>query len=161
MGKILDGSELPLFDSIASDLNEAAGDIVNYYSNNKQMSKIDPIYGEYSKRQTDGPWRLPAKVDWPQQAPMSGETGYTVEFDGKVTISRIHFEQKNAPYPAEDDVIEMWRTPFHDVDSMGQGLYFDIVKVDNDGHVNDSPLFVQFILTLKRRPQFGAERRVK
>ena len=160
MGKLLDDSEIELFDMVASEVNELAGDEVNYHSVNKEKSEIDPIYGEYKKRHIDGPWRLPAKFSWPQQTPVSGEAGFTVEFDGQATISRVHFEEKNAPYPVEGDVIEAWRTPYHDADSMGKGLYFDIIKVDNDGHINDSPTFVQFKLTLKRRPQYAPERRL-
>ena len=160
MGKILDGSESALFDSITSDLNEAAGEEVNYYSSNKEQSTIDPLYGEYVNHKIDGPWKLPALPKWPSQSPMAGEHGYTVEFDGKCTIARVHFEIYHAPYPIEGDILEFWRTPYHDVDSMGKGLFFDIIKVDNDGHINDSSVFVQFILTLKRRPQFGAERKL-
>ena len=159
MGTILDGSELFFFDSVNSNMTEAAGIEVNYYSMNKQGSVIDPLYGEYAQREVDGPWRLSAKAEWPQRSPISGEAGYTVEFDGKCTISRVHFEEKHAPYPIEGDVLEMWRTPYHDINSLG-GLFFDILKVLNDGHLNDSPTFTQFVMTLKRRPQFAPERRL-
>ncbi len=161
IGKVIDGSEVFIHDMVASDLNEAAGDEINYYSLNKDSSTIDPLYGEFIDRDIDGPWKLPALVAWDQQTPMTGEAGYTVEFNGKCTISRVHFEDFHAPYPIEGDIIEMWRTPYHDIDSMGLGLFFDVVQVNNDGHINDSPTFIQFILILKRRPQFGPERRIQ
>lgn len=159
-GSILNDSESNLFDMIASDLTRAAGVDLNYYSMEKGKSNIDPLYGEYQTREYEGPWLLPSYVQWPQQSPMSGDSGYTVEFDGKVTVARVEFETHNAPYPVEGDIVEFWRTPYHDIDSRGKGLFFDVIKVDNDGHVNDSPTFVQFKLTLKRRPQFAAERKL-
>lgn len=160
MGKILDDSELSLFDSIASDLNTAAGTAVNYYSVNRKKSKIDPLFGEYENRVIDGPFGLDAWFQWPNQAPVVGEAGFTVEFDCTCVISRIHLDNISAPYPTEGDVIETWRTPYHDIQSLGKGMFFDIIKVNYDGHINDSPTFVQFKLWLKRRPQFAAERRI-
>lgn len=160
MGFILDGSELRIFDSVTSDQTAAAGDDVNYYSLNKQASTVDPLYGEYITRQMDGPWRISASVTWAKRTPMPSETGYTVEFDGECKIARVHLDEKSAPYPTEDDIIEMFRTPYHDADSLGRGLFFDVIKADSDGYINDSPNFTKFVLTLKRRPQFGAERKV-
>lgn len=160
MGRILDDSEQELFDMVASDQNEAAGIDVNFYSNNKKLGTKDPLYGEYVNRHIDGPYRVPAWVKWPPQNPFSTEHGFTLEFDGECVISRIHLENKKAPFPSEGDIIEMWRTPYHDANSMGKGMFFDVIKVNNDGHINDTPTFVQFRLTLKRRPQFGAERKI-
>ena len=160
MGRLIDGSELDFFDGVASDMNDLAGEEINYYSSNKEKSKIDPLYGEYTEHKIDGPWKVPAVPKWPEQNPVTGETGYTVEFDGICTISRVHLEEKHAPYPVEGDIVEFWRTPYHDADSMGKGLFFDVIKVNSKGYLNDSPNFVQFVLTLKRRPQFGAERKL-
>ncbi len=60
MGTVIDGSEIDIFDCVASDLNEAAGEECNYYSINKEKSDIDMLYGEFSSRKHDGPWRLPS-----------------------------------------------------------------------------------------------------
>jgi hypothetical protein len=161
MSNILDnGDHSLLWDLISSDHKKGAGTDVNYYSVNKIASTMDPLYGEYTERKIDGPWRLPAIARWVQRSPMSAESGYTVEFDGTVTVSRISLEEKHASYPSENDIIEMWRTPFHDVDSMGEGLFFDVLKVAHKGFINDSPVFTDFVLTLKRRPQFSPERRI-
>ena len=158
MGFILDGSDAAVFELIDSNLNEAVGEEVNYYSLNKDKSKIDPVYGEFIDRKIDGPWRLPAIFKKPEQTPIAGEAGWTVEFKGICHISRVHFEQNNAPYPVEGDIIEVWRSPFHNADSLGQGLFLNIIQVNNRGHVNDSSSFVEFELILVRRPQMGAER---
>lgn len=160
MGRLVDDSELALFDLIASEVNELYGDEVNYYATDNPSAKVDPLYGEPIERSINGPFRLPAYVSWPQYSPESGESGFGREFDGTVTISRIHLDRAHAPYPGEGDVIEMWRTPYHDARSMGVGMFMDVVKSENSGHINDTASFVQFKLYVKRRTQYGAERKV-
>ena len=160
MGSLLDDSERALFDSVTTDLNRLAGDQINYYSMNRPNTKIDPLYGEAMERSIDGPYRVAAWVKWPQQNPEADEHGFGFTFDGEAVIARAELDKVRAPYPYEGDILEMWRTPFHDADSLGKGLFFDIIRVQNDGHVNDSPSFVQFRMTLKRRTQFGAERKL-
>src|SRR4051812_614605 len=113
MGSILDDGESSfLWDVISSDHKTAAGVEVNFYSVNKMNSIIDPLYGEFVKRSIDGPWKIFAIARWVKRAPISGEAGYTVEFDGRCTISRVHLEEKNASYPSEGDILEFWRTPY-------------------------------------------------
>lgn len=160
MGTLLDDSESSLFDSVASDMAKLAGEQINYYSMNRPRTKIDPLYGEAVERSVDGPYRVPAWVKWPISNAVADEHGFGFEFDGEAVIPRAELDKIHAPYPFEGDIIEMWRTPFHDADSLGKGLFFDVIRVQNDGHINDSPTFVQFRVTLKRRTQFGAERRI-
>jgi len=164
MGKVLNDCEVGLFDKINSDLNELAGIRVNYYGYDpntaENKAKVDPLYGEPTERKFDGPFRVWAIVKYPTYTPMTEESGFGREWDSKCTISRHHLDEANAPYPAEGDIIEMWRTPFHDAWSMGKGMFFDVIKSENDGHINGTPTFTQFKLTLKRRSQFGAERRI-
>lgn len=162
MGSILDnGDDSYIWDIVSSDHKTAGGDAVNYYSVNKAESVIDPLYGEYVQRKIDGPYKVMAIARWPRRSPQGGEHGYTVEFDGMCAISRIELENQHAPYPSENDMLEMWRTVFHDADSMGVGLFFDVIKVDQKGFINDSPVFTDFVLTLKRRPQYAPERRIQ
>lgn len=161
MGFVLDGSELRIFDVVTSDQTVSAGEEVNYYSVNKQTSKVDPLYGEYKHRQVDGPWRLPAAVAWPARNPQSTESGFTVEFDSQCVIARYHLDKDNVPYPTEGDMIEMFRSPYADADSMGQGYFFDIIKITADGHLNDTGNFTKFTLVLKRRPQYAPERKLE
>lgn len=164
MGRVLNDCDRDLFDKINSDLNELAGIEVNYYGydpySTENVKHIDPLYGEPTERELSGPWRVVAIVKYPTYQPIADESGFGRDWDAEVFISRIHLEEKNAPYPSEGDVIEMWRTPFHDAWSMGEGMFFDVIKAQHDGHVNDSPSFTQFKLGLKRRSQFGAERRI-
>ena len=160
MGSLYDDSELSLFDSYSTELPGISGDEVNYYAMNRAKTKIDPLYGEPSERGIDGPFRLNAYVQWPQFQPEAGEQGFGFEFDASCVIARATLEEANAPYPFEADILEFWRTPYHDAKSLGKGLFFDVIKVQNEGHIHDSPSFVNFKLFLKRRTQFGAERRV-
>lgn len=160
MGRLLDDSELEYFSGIASELNELAGDEVNYYAMNQPGYKIDPLYGEPAERSIDGPFRVPAWFQWPNDEPQATEQGFGREFDCMCVIARETLDNKNLPYPSEADIIEAWRTPYHDANSMGKGMFFDVIKVNNDGHVNDTASFVQFKLYLKRRTDFSAERRI-
>lgn len=164
MGKILDDSEVGVFDCINQDLIELTGVEINYYAYDvtaaQNRTKIDPLYGEPRERVMQGPLRIMAMVKYPEYNPLAEESGFGREWDAEVIISRAALDQKGLPYPSESDIIEMWRTPYHDMWSMGKGMFFDVVKSKHDGHINDSPTFTQFRLTLKRRSQFGAERRV-
>lgn len=164
MGTVLDDSEVELFDCINSDLIELAGVEINFYGYDptsvSNRAKIDPLYGEPTSRDIDGPIRIPALVKYPEYQPLTEESGFGREWDAQITISRAHLDERNAPYPSEGDIVEMWRTPYHDKWSMGKGMFFDVLKAKHDGHINDTPSFTQFLLTVKRRTQFGAERRV-
>ena len=164
MRKVLDDSEVELFDCINKDMAEMAGVEINYYGydtgNCQNRQKVDPLYGESTEREIAGPFRVPAIVKYPEYQPLAEESGFGREWDARVTISRSHLDDIGAPYPSETDIIEMWRTPYHDAWSMGKGMFFDVIKAKHDGHINDSPTFTQFVLDLKRRSQFGAERRL-
>lgn len=164
MGKVLDDSELELFDCINQDMAELAGVEINFYGYDtndcQNRQKVDPLYGEPTEREIAGPFRVMAIVKYPEYEPLAEEAGFGREWDAQVTISRAILDEKNAPYPSETDIIEMWRTPYHDAWSMGKGMFFDVIKAKHDGHINGTATFTQFILTLKRRSQFGAERRL-
>jgi hypothetical protein len=158
---ILDDSESAFFDSVNAEQIALAGGEVNFYGQNVKESKVDPLYGEFSQRKVEGPWRVHAWIQWPIINPEAGETGFGFDVDGMCVISRSELERVGAPYPFEGDIIEAFRTPYHDAESLGKGLFFDIIKAANDGAINDSPTFLQFKLTLKRRTQYGAERRLE
>lgn len=164
MGKVLDDSERELFDCINQDMIELTGEEINYYPRDLQSpqvrAKIDPLYGELTAAVPTQANKITALVKYPEYDPLSEETGFSREWDARVILSRAMLDEKNLPYPSENDVIEMWRTPYHDRWSMGKGMFFDVLKAKHDGHINDSPTFTQFELTLKRRSQFGAERRI-
>ena len=160
MGRLLNDCEAGYFDSIASEVNSLAGTQINFYNLRPVAGEIDPLYGEHTSRAPVGPIKMWATFEWPQVTPESGEPGFHLEFDCQCYIARVDFDKINAEYPYEGDVIEAWRTPYHIERSKGTGLFFDVIKVENDGHVNDSPTFVQFRLSLKRRTEYNAERRL-
>lgn len=160
MGRLLDDSELPLFDLIAMEQAELMGDDVNYYAIDRKLSKIDPLYGEYAARNVNGPFLLPGIVKWPKIAPSFQAEGLLLEFDGMIWIARGHLDLYSAPYPTEGDIFEMWRTPFHDARSKGTGMFFDVIKSEDGGHLNDTASFVTFQLTVKRRTDFAPERKI-
>ena len=167
---LLDDSESEFFDCINAELTELSGITVNYYAyhtareavgvEEQSRTKVCPIYGEPKERDIEGPFNIPAHVKWPEYQPISDEGGFAREFDCICVISRSHLDDRKLPYPSESDVIEMWRTPYHDDHSMGVGMFFDVIKAENDGHINDTATFTQFKLYMKRRTPFGAERRI-
>lgn len=94
--------------------------------------------------------------------------GGRTTFGAEVWIARKSIEDIRAPQPNESDVLRIWNTPFFNewaVDNApsGQpntGYFFDIIDVDDDGHLFDSPTFVGFKLSIKRRTEFTPERRI-
>jgi hypothetical protein len=161
MGRLLNDCDASYFDKINAEVNELSGEEVNYYAMNAVAGKVDPLYGEHTERSPDGPYKVWGSISWPQMSVNTTESGIGVDFDGMITVSRSHLDQRNIPYPSEGDIMEFWRTPYHDVNSRGKGLFFDIIKAEGDGYVNDSPIFTQFKIYLKRRSQYGAERRIE
>lgn len=160
MGKLLCEREVDFFDIFVVEQIELAGEEVNFYGQDLVKTKIHPLFGEPTQRVIGGPTRMYALVKWPASTIDAGEHGFGVEFDSMVTIARKTFEDKHSEFPYPGDIIEMWRTPYHDAASLGSGLFFDVIKVDTKGHVHDSALFTKFEMTLKRRTQYGAERKI-
>lgn len=160
MGKLFNDRELDFFDSINAELIALAGERINYYSQNRNCSKMDPLYGEFTERNFDGPYEMEALFRWPPMTTTSSEQGLGFEWQCEVVMSRSLVEKAHAPYPQEGDIVEVWRTPFHDANSRGKGMFFDIIQVQSDGQVFDSPSFTQFKCTLKRRSEFAAERKI-
>lgn len=160
----LDGSELGLFDSVASELNEHAGTEICYYS--QVLVKRDPVTSEPLERA----WRkfkMFASFGHPGGGtPEMREEGFRVVWDGLVWIARSEFERVGAPPPQEGDVLHAWDVPFFDQYAVlgenvpNAGYFFDVIDVNDDGHVNDSAAFVQFELGTRRRTELTPERRV-
>lgn len=159
----LDGSERALFDSIATDLNRHAGTPIEYF---KQVIKSrDPVTSEPLERG----WRkfdMYANFERPTGSPEMREEGFRITWSGTVWITRLEFERAGCPPPEEADVIRAWDVPFFASfgtayeDVPKAGYYFDIVDVEDDGHINDSAAFVQFQMEIRRRTELTPERRL-
>jgi hypothetical protein len=130
---------------------------------------VDPLYNEAVAWAFQGPYRLPMYIAYPQKDVISGEEGERTHWDATAWVSREEYEaaQLSRP-PSEGDIIQIWKTPFYKdystndiIPIPNSGYYFDIKNVEEDGHLNDSPDFVGYKLTLIRRTEFTPERKIK
>jgi len=159
--------ERNLFDIFSREQSAIiAGGEADLYLRDKGRSRKDPLYGEPTRSVWVGPYRLKVYLQNPVPSPMTTPQGYRNEWNGEVWIPRTEIELRSIRGPDNGDVIQMWKIPFYDALSVEQtsvpraGFYFDVERVHSDGIAAMAPIFVGFKLTLKRRSEFTAERRV-
>lgn len=160
----LDDVELFMFDHYAKEKVDIEGTECELFTLSVKKSTIDPLYDEPAKRVFDGPYRMTAFVEWPEGTPEAGEEGMTEVWPSGCWIPRKTLEETGARPPREGDVFHFWKLPFFDKDSVRgipvpvSGYYFDVIQVNDDGHLFDQKSFVGFRCNLKRRSTFTAER---
>jgi len=163
--RLADG-EIQLFDGFAQEVNGIAGIDIEFFSLSLKKSKRDPLYDEPTERVWSKPYKFRAWIAAPSQTPVVGEEGFRVHFDASAWLARKDLEDVQAPNPNEGDVIHFWNTPFFNNQAGAKetvpkaGFYFDVIQVTPDGHLHDTPSFVGFRCLLKRRSEFGAERKI-
>lgn len=164
---VLDGSDGPLFDHFAQEHTAASGTEILYWHQDLETSLRDPLYDEPIDRVWRGPFKLKGFVEYMEGQPQMSENGMTVRWQGRIFIARLELEQSNAPAPLEGDVLKFWENKFFQEHSVNgdesipnAGYYFDVINADDVGHVHDSDRFVGFNLTVQRRTEFTAERRL-
>lgn len=163
----LTDNELALHDSVATEVNRIAGTEVDLFEQDTEGGVYDPQYGEPVDRAFKGPFRLKAYVEWADSSPEVREEGFRTSFGSRCWIARKDLEERGIPIPTEGDVVRFWNRPFFNdfsVDSDPRppdaGYFFNVIDVDEDGHLFDNPGFVGFWLVLQRRTEFTPERRV-
>lgn len=158
--------ERELFDGIAQENVAVTGTDIDYYSQSLSKAKRDPLYDEPIETAFAGPFKMTGVFSFPERTPEASETGFRTVWTSSVWIPRKSFEDNRVPAPMEGDVICVWKNVFFDKRSVDDAatetghLYFDVTKVDTDGHMYDSPSFVAFKLEVKRRTEFNPERRL-
>jgi len=164
---LLDGSELCYFDSLLEEHIQITGTPIEYYHQDLAKSRRDPLYDEPIERAWKGPYRLKGFVEYiPSQSEMR-EEGFRVTWNGTVFLPRKALEDLGAPSPLQGDVLRFWENKFFQKhaaggrEEPGAGYYFDVIHVDDDQHLFDTALFLGFKLTVARRTEFSAERRVR
>ena len=160
--------ERVLFDGYAQEQVAIAGTPVDYWTINVPDSKRDALYGEPVVRKFVGPFRFKANFSAPSHNPQASENGITASWDAAAWIARKTFEDAGAPMPTEGDVMHVWDLPIYVALSTqepkplpGAGYYFDVLDVDADGYMLDTPTFTGYKFTLKRRAEFTPERRLE
>jgi len=162
----LQDEERFLFDLWAVEHTHIAGTEIEYWSLNVPRSIRDPLYDEPVERKWDGPFKMKGWLEWPNGTPEAREEGFRTTYTGSIWLARKEFEEANCPTPNEGDVIRVWNTPFYQdfgvdgEDVPGRGYYFNIVNVNDDGHVFDQSTFVGFRCDIGRATEFTPERRL-
>lgn len=159
----LDATELQMWDLFAQEPIRAAGADCELFTRNLQQSKIDPLYSEPEETHFDGPYLLRVNVEWPEFTPEPGEEGMRAVWPSGCWIPRKTIEEVNARPPREGDILRFWKLPYFDERASNDqhltyaGYYFDVIKVNDDGHLHDQAAFVAFRCDLKRKSSFGPE----
>lgn len=158
-------NELDLYDQIAGEQIAHVGTELVVYQLDIVNSKVDPLYGEPQERVFKGPYQMFAHVAWPEASPAVGEAGKEFEWPSAAWLPRMGLEKVGARAPLEGDIVRFWDLPYFVMQASGYapedadaGYYFQVIKVNNDGHLFDSAKFVGFRLDLKRLSAFSPER---
>lgn len=159
--------EHDLFDSLAQEHVQISGTAIDYFSHQVDRSTRDALYDEPIKRAYAGPFRLKGYVAWPDSTPEVRMEGLRSVFNAEAWIPRKEFEDGHCPAPNETDVMRIWKSPYFDKEWAtdgdavpDSGYFFDVLNVNDDGHLFDSLQFVGWRLVLKRRTEFTPERRI-
>ena len=115
-----------------------------------------------------GSFLLKAFVSYPESTPEAKEEGLHSTWDAEIWIPTSQLTNNGAPTPSEGDIIQFWDESieyFKDFSVLDQEIpvscyLFDVIKVDDDGHLFDQAFFVGFKCGLKRKTEFTAERRL-
>lgn len=179
MGKFVNEAEFRFYDGINREYANLVGTKATLYRRQISKEKRNPLHNEPASHEWVEYKNLTIYMVWPENSPILGDEGLEVSWEGEATISRQILDDadvaigkpKAFSYPEEADVIEVWRgeqgaaqsaeiAAYLDRKSRG-GLFFDVAKVETDGHIDDSVYFTQFKLTLTRNNSFGADRQVR
>jgi len=152
--------ELPLFDLWANEHIRICGVEIRYYSFDADNTDVDPVYNEPINRAWNGPFKMFAFVGHEPGSATAEETGFRIEWYTEAWIPRREFERVGCPAPSEGDILEFWRIPYFDGASGGEGYFFDVTQVADDGHLFDGPAFVGFLFDIRRNTTFTPEQKI-
>lgn len=125
------------------------------------IQHINPIYGTpkcTGSEFPNAPDVIIGYVEYDEKSDLTEaaeEFGRQIYREAKLTIPYLYFLENNIDPPKIGDLVEFWANSWHTL-----GVFYDVVKVSEDGRINDSPFFVQWLLELRRRDQYLPERRL-
>ena len=158
--------EIFLVDRDVQEHIRQVGTKIDYYQLDTKNSKVDPLYDEPIARKFSKAFILYVYVSWPNPEFMVREDGVHSVFQSAVYMARKEAEDVGLQDPHPGDIIRFWNTPFFNKlaangrEIEGAGMYFDVIEVKNDAHLYDTPYFTGFKIDVKRRTEFGAERKL-
>ena len=156
-----------MYDHFAQEHVEASGTDILLWYQDLENSLRDPLYDEPIDREWLGPFKLTGWVEYIAGTPQMREEGMVVRWEGRIWIARKELEDTGTPAPLEGDMIKYWDDKFfaeHGVNAQSGvhgGYYFDVINVDDDGHVQDDGHFVGLTINVLRRTEFTPERRLE
>ena len=159
-------NEIYLADRDAQEHVRQIGTKIEYYELDTKNSIVDPLYNEPIQRKFSKAYIMYVYVSWPNPEFMVREDGVHTVYSGSIWMARREAEVVGLESPRPGDVVRFWDIPFfnnqaangRDID--GAGLFFDVIEVKDDGHLYDTPYFVGFKIDLRRRTEFGPERKL-
>lgn len=157
--------ERPLFDSIATEPARLSGTPIKVYSL-RRAKNHHPLYREPSAGAKDwsyqGPWQMMGAVEFNQANDIdttASTEGLKKTATAQLWISRKELEDAGCPDPKIGDVIEFWDLkPWN---RSGKFQFWDVIKANPDGNIQDTEVFVQWAITLEARTSFDPERKTE
>jgi len=162
----LDGRDAAMYDHFAQEHLQAIGTDMLLWHQDLAQSIRDPLYDESIDREWQGPFKFKGFAAYIAGSPQMREEGMVVRWEGTIWVARKELEDTGTPAPLEGDVIKYWDDKFfaeHGVNAeegVHGGYYFDVINVDDDGHVQDDAHFVGLTINVLRRTEFTPERRL-
>lgn len=169
MGTLLGDKDADYADSLTREVNRLSGTCsITYYALNFVATPKDPLYGEPVGELHERDVvkdvvgvTFSGLLEYPENSPRTGEEGYHNDYDAILHLARADFDAKfpilNAPAgtpcfrdPRIGDVVQV------------QNRYYDLIKSDADGQMNDTiARHTVWVLRLKHRTEFDARRRIE
>jgi hypothetical protein len=169
VGRLLNGSERRLFDSIAMDVLRLAGAdqtvLWKFVRNpaktiNQVSGFIDCLYEEpINASKHYFPYKIMCYFDQPDRATEATDDGRQQRSEGRAWVSRKDLEEKKVPldetgnHMASGDIIQLFS-------KSGKTWYFEVMSVNRDGFENDSDVWTHYVLDLVRNDSFIPERKI-
>jgi len=144
MGRLIHDIDRDFFNSVAQEVNELAGIVIEYWKLEKGQITYDSLYGEVTSQSSwkfDGPHYINASFEHPEKSPSPEEKGLVTDESGfMVWIARIDWENEmGIDIPVIGDIIKL------------REKYYDVTQVSRDGWLNSSHTeYTMWKLTLGR-----------
>lgn len=136
-----------------------------YFRQDRLGTTWDPVYNEPRKLAFRPGLVLPGRVQKPEKQVDAGERGQKTRWDAVLWLAVATWPNLQDP-PREGDVVGFWDVPYFRKTAVANETipaanhYYDVIRVDTDGHVNMTATFVAWEITLVRRTEFAPERRL-
>lgn len=163
-------NDAAFMEHIADELTQLAGvprEDVSYYQIQKRINH-DPLYGEVSSSESySGPFNVAITIEFDEgegnYSQTSDDEGVEREYDANASVSVVEWRQQARDAlpplgpalaePSEGDVLSV----FDGEDRR----WFDVLRVERTGYVNQTPRYTQWKLICKSRSAFTPDRRLQ